>query len=175
MTTTTRRTLLERSQPSPETPAALSPEQLATLDAITRRLLPQDDTNRVDLAGAIDRALSAGTGDGWRHAELPPDLQAYERGLACIDALAHERHAHAFADLEPAQQDSVLRDVSEGRADGRGFAMAKWFGDLLATATEAYMAHPATLERMGYDGMAFLPRWSPEDFGSPKRREPSAP
>ena len=175
MTTKTRQTLFERSQPSPATPATLSPEQWATLDAITRRLLPQEDTNRVDLAGAIDRGLSTGTGDGWRHADLPPDREAYARGLACVDAFARERHEQAFVDLEPSEQDGVLRDVSEGRADLHDFAMSKWFGDLLATATEAYMAHPATLARIGYDGMAFMPRWSPEELGLRERREPSAP
>lgn len=175
MTPATRRALQELSQPSTPVPAALSPEHLATLDAVTRRLLPQNEEDRVDLAAVIDRGLSIGTGDGWRHADLPPDREAYARGLALIDGLARERHSRAFVDLAPAVQDSVLREVSEGRADRGDFAMTQWFGDLLATATEAYMAHPATLKRLGYDGMSFLPGWSSEELAFPPHRKPSTP
>ncbi len=117
-------------------------EQERTLRAAAIRIVPQAAATPIDLAGFVIAALASGKGNGWRYAVLPPDLTAYRQGL---DRLA----AHDFADLAPDKQDACLHELSHTP----GSAEARWFEELRGDLTDAYMAHPATLARIGYSGI----------------------
>jgi gluconate 2-dehydrogenase gamma chain len=102
-----------------EGPMFLNDAEAATLEAIVDRIIPGDETVGASQAGVvvyIDRLLA-----GFRQ-----DLQlAYRIGLRELDGLCSERFGAAFADLDEAQQDEVLRmllgsEVPTGAGAGAG-------------------------------------------------------
>ena len=156
----TRTALLDRAQPDGAAyqPAAMSALGFGTLQAMMRRVLPQSATP-IDLAQRLDAMLAEGTGDGWRFADLPSDREAYAAGLAALDAWSHTAHGAAFSDLPSAVQDAMLSDLAQGGAPGGGSLspaqLTRWFQDVRGDATRLYVAHPATMARMGYSGIGY--------------------
>lgn len=132
-------------------PAALGPAQLTTLRAVADRVVPQDSgasavPGRIDLAARVDAQLAAGRGDGWRNADLPSDPEAYRLGL---DALA------GLADLSPEEQDARLEALGTAPLGAFGAEQAKaWFEDCRNDLVRVWLAHPASLARIGFDGFA---------------------
>ena len=153
----TRDTLLARTTPDAETPAALAQAERDTLEALVARVLPQPGPALVDLAARIDADLAEGTGDGWRHARLPPDRLAYGAGLRSLNLLAGR---DGFAALDAGAQDELLHRIAAGKGDAANAPldatqMRLWFEDVRADAVRHYVAHPATLSRIGYGGIGY--------------------
>jgi hypothetical protein len=121
------------------------------------RVLPQPEFGRIDIAARLDHALAEGVGDGWRYAAMPPDAEAFRAALRTLDAACT---GGSFVAQDGTMQDATLRRVAEGQLGAAGEArldaprMALWFEDLRAMASRLYVAHPATLARMGYGGVA---------------------
>ncbi len=157
----TRAALLDRAAPDDTAyqPSAMSADNLVLLRAVLARVLPQGPGPAIDLAARLDAALAGGTGDGWRFADLPPDAEAYRTGLAALDAAAQAGSGRGFAALEDHAQDSLLTRAAagdlatEGGLSGR--QMRRWFEDVRAEAVKLYVAYPATMARIGYDGFAY--------------------
>lgn len=163
----TRAALYERGRPDDPAyaPVALSPAALEILRAALARVIPQSDAEAIDLSARIDARLASGASDGWRFAELPSDVEAYRIGLATLDASALERDGLSFTALDAAAQDALLARIAAGvgasndhdTSGPKRFDSARlraWFEDLRADAVALYMAHPRTLERIGYSGIA---------------------
>lgn len=135
-------------------PRALSPAQLHTLRSVAGRIVPQTGP-AIDLAARLDAQLAAGKGDGWRFADMPPDRVASARAL---NALA------AFGALAEPAQDDLLSQLAAGEyvADSTdrpdevlsAQQMNHWFEDLRADLVRLWLAHPATMARIGFDGFA---------------------
>jgi hypothetical protein len=154
----TRELLLKRARldTSNYIPQALTPDQLTTLRAMTARIVPQDSANSeimIDLAARIDIKLATGKGDGWRYAVLPPDIQAYQTGLLCLDECARKLSAVPYDRLTAEAQDALLTSMADGRLQSPHFDMKLWFEDVRADATQLFVSHPQTLARMGYGGI----------------------
>ncbi|RFA12927.1 hypothetical protein B7R21_08740 [Subtercola boreus] len=139
---------------------ALSLAQLEMLRALADLLVPQTDGRRIDLAARIDADLASGSGDGWRPAGLPDDVSAYRRGLDAI--------ARAWPD-SAADREHLIRRILEGEPIGGGGGadtgtgtgagtdsdqMKRWFEDLRTDLARTWVAHPATMARLGFDGFA---------------------
>lgn len=137
------------------------PMELALLRAVLDRVLPQGDAGRIDIAARIEARLAAGTGDGWRFAKLPEDGEAYRVALSTLDAAARSVHETGFLSLDGADQDALLQAASAGERlspegpteglDAEG--MSLWFEDLRSDAVRIYLAHPASLARIGFGGI----------------------
>lgn len=131
-------------------PQALTAAQLTTLRAVAARVVPQEG-EAIDLAARLDAQLAAGTGDGWRNAELPADPEAYALAL---DALA----GAGFESLAPDEQDARLERLAAGQGPAAGTLsqeqLVSWFEDACADLVKLWLAHPATLARVGFDGFA---------------------
>ncbi len=158
----TRRALLDRAEPAVPGAALLSEDHMAVLRAVVDRALPQPGPGRLDLAARILADLGEG-GDGWRFGDLPPDALALPAGLRTLAEGALADTGRPFPDLDGDAQDALLGRVAEGRfgaarspRPGHLSApqMVLWFEDLRSTAVRLYVAHPATLARMGYSGIA---------------------
>jgi gluconate 2-dehydrogenase gamma chain len=80
-------------------PTALSPEQLALLEAIVDRIIPSDDlgpgAKECGAANFIDRSLTA-------------EKAFFVEGLAAVNEQAQTKFSRAFVDLSAADRDAVL-------------------------------------------------------------------
>jgi pimeloyl-ACP methyl ester carboxylesterase len=154
----TRSLLMARAAPDDPhaQPRVLTVAELTTLRSVLARVVPQTGFI-IDLAARIDANLAAGLGDGWRFAALPQDPAAYRAALRTLDAAA----APGFAGMSGRDQDQLLTRVAAGEceANGPGLLSARqmqlWFEDLRSDAVRLYVAHPATLGRMGYSGIGY--------------------
>lgn len=149
----TRAALIARiDDPAPDAPTCLDDRQMAVLGAVIDRVLP--GAGPIDIARRLDAGLP-GPGDGWRFADLPPDVDAWRRGLDTLDAAAG-----GFVSLDADAQDDWLTRVEAGKVGtdaahplDRG-QMRLWFEDVRAEAVKVWLSHPATMARIGYDGIA---------------------
>jgi pimeloyl-ACP methyl ester carboxylesterase len=176
----TREALQGRAEPeSPDVAAkVLTVRQMALLRAALARIVPQPYEVPIDLAVRIDSMLAEGTGDGWRVATQPPDVEAYRAGLDALDGTDRP-----FDTLRTDEQDKILQSVQAGQQpDGRMTAaqMSVWFTDLCADAVRLYVAHPATLARIGFSGIGYggdterLPGFKEVGIGMKEPWEPRA-
>ena len=137
------REVLQKRMAGPVHPdGLLTVLQEQTLRALLSRIVPQGAGPGIDLASTVMERLATGRGDGWRFDALPPDAQAYREGLDRLDE-------EGFVDLSGDEQDEVISRL--GAAKGTPEAM--WFEEVRGDAVTAYMAHPATLARIGYGGI----------------------
>lgn len=136
------REVLEARLDGPAGSNVFTPAQLLTLRLLLARVVPQSSGADIDLAGYIAARLASGKGDGWRYAVLPPDLEAYRHGLDALAAIGFDR-------MDEAAQHAAIRLLDESK----GSPQARWFEDVRADAAAAYMAHPATMARVGFSGI----------------------
>ncbi len=145
-----RRTLAHRAlaDDRDRTPRSLNRAQVETLRAVAALIVPQGDGATIDLAVRIDDMLAEGGTDGWRPAGSPADPVAYARGL---DAIA------TVWPTEVAEQRSlIVRLITDGiAADGLSAdGIRSWFEDARNDMLRVWLAHPASLARIGFDGFA---------------------
>lgn len=129
-------------------PTVLDVAQLTLLREIADLVVPQEG-DPIDLAARVDAQLARGEGDGWRNADLPPDPDAYRAGL---DTLA------GVWPTDPAERERVLRSAIEGSTAAEGALdaprLALWLEDVRNDLVRQWLAHPASMARVGYDGFA---------------------
>jgi hypothetical protein len=153
----TRRLVLERVHTLPPY-LYFTPEEIACLEAICDRLLPQDDRPselRIPVARWIDDRLFRGEGEGYRYGGMPSDQEAYRLGLRGIEETAHALFEQPFEELEGVEQDMVLWRVSEGNPPGAtwdSLPAHRFFGLLLDDAITEYYSHPMAWAEIGFSG-----------------------
>ncbi len=129
-------------------PVVLDLAQLTLLREIADLVVPQDGP-AIDIAARVDAQLARGEGDGWRNADLPPDPEAYRAGL---DTLA------SVWPTAPTEREGVLRAAIEGESSAQGAFDAErlklWLEDVRNDLVRQWLAHPASMARVGYDGFA---------------------
>ncbi len=138
-----------------------SDEEWTTVRAVCDRIVPQTVARPrpVPLAAMLDEKLHKNSGDGYRHTELPPLREAWQRGLAAIDAEAKASHGRRFHDLGPPEQDDILKAVQQGHIrDDRAwrdlppnsFFKNRVLHDLISL----YYSHPTSWNEIGFGGPA---------------------
>jgi pimeloyl-ACP methyl ester carboxylesterase len=147
-------------------PSILTPDELLTLRAAAARIIPGCP---FDLAARVHRWLAQPAHDGWRHASLPPDTEAWQRGPRSLDSSSLHKYGVGFSALDVSRQDEILSKARDGKlgkdlltvlhlGEGSGSftaaEMSDWFGDLHAELTRIYMADPRTMDRIGFTGFA---------------------
>lgn len=151
----TRRVLQARLDQGFAPPTALDAQEMATLQAVCLRVIPEPElVERSALAAAYEARLAGRTPRGWRHAEAPADLELIRAGLHALDAPTDK----PFPDLSPDQQDRRLAAAGAGEEPfASGSRLEHWFEELISGLTEIYYAHPLVQVWIGYDGMADAP------------------
>ena len=165
-TRTVMETRVAESQDWNHEPGAFSAAEFRSLRALAGRIAPDAG---FDLAARVETQIAAGKGDGWRYAALPPDLEAWHRGLLSLDSAAHRMAGVGFVALFPEAQDDLLQQAIEAKL-GRGLLgslhlggaadafsaeeMRLWFEEVRAAFTSLYIGDPRVMERIGYTGFA---------------------
>jgi hypothetical protein len=130
-----------------------------TLEALCGRIMPQpNDRPPVPLAAYVDQKIADRILDGYRYAQLPPQDEAWRRGLRALDQEALEAHRAPFHDLQPAQQDALVHRMQRGQLDGEAWRdmPSKLFFQhrVIPDITHAYYAHPLAWNEIGFGGPA---------------------
>ena len=176
VTEKTRQVLTERLEAKPGSPQFFSASEFSLLRKICDQLILQEpDREFIDVAGKIDERLHEGGSDGWRYDTMPPDGDAYKRGLAGVDETAVAMYHQTFQLLETSQRDDVLHQIQRAEAPGetwKSLPANRFFEELLAEATNTYYAHPIAQEEIGYVGMADVPGWQRIGLNEREEREP---
>ena len=162
------------AQVSPQKPQALpvrpeaynffNPEEAAFVEAAVDRLIPADELGPggreagcayfIDqqLAGAYGAAAKWYMGGPWGEStpqqgyQLPlTPREVYRTGIAAVNRYCQLTYGHSFAQLNPEQQDEVLRGLEAGRIDlvSLGGPPAQtFFNMLLGNTVEGYFSDP---------------------------------
>ncbi len=131
-------------------------DEFATLEALCARLIPQPDRETpVPIAPWIDADLAAGRGEGFRRPDMPPSGEVWRRTLAAIEVEARRRHARAFTDLPPNDQDALLSAVQAGDVSAFGdLSPQEAFKHVLKEVAGVYYSHPDAWSEIGFGGPA---------------------
>lgn len=175
VTEPTRRALQAKLDRRPAPPRFFEPHAFATLTAICDRLIPQSP-RVVDIAGGLDQRLADNKRDGWRYDCMPPDQEAYRRGLAGVDETARTLFGAGFMELPDAQQEAVLQAIADGAPAGAVWTRMSagyWFEELLVETSEIFFAHPLAQQAMGYLGMADAQGWEAIGLDEEERSVPA--
>lgn len=153
------REVVDERLAAPPGPRFFTVEEWPTVQAACARVLPQpEDRPAVPIAAYIDQKLHEDRRDGYRRADLPPQREAWRRGLAALDAEARSAHGRRFNDLAPFDQDRLLGAMQAGDLHDpawAGMPPGHFFTErLLADATRAYYAHPIAWNEVGFGGPA---------------------
>lgn len=140
-------------------PRFFTAEEWPTVQAICARILPQPpDRPPIPLAAYVDQKLQENRRDGFRRADLPPEQQAWRRGLGALEADSQAAQGRCFHQLAPLAQDDLLRSMQEGRLNHPSWGdmpPGHFFTErVLADVTRAYYAHPAAWSEIGWGGPA---------------------
>jgi len=133
--------------------------QWSTLCAVCDRIVPQPyDRPPVPLAAYIDRQLRSGRTPGYRNAAMPPQSEAWRRGLTALEAECQATYRRNFPDLHVDDQTAMLRRCETGSLTSPAWqAMSSrlFFSEhILSDIIAAYYAHPTAWSEIGFGGPA---------------------
>ena len=176
VTEATRQALTERLTSAPQQPQFFSIPEFSLFQAICDRLILQNErTERIDIAGSIDKRLTQNKSDGWRYDVMPADGDAYKLGLAGVDETARLLYLQSFQQLSDELQDEVLKAIQRQEAPGETWQKLpadRFFEELLVEVANTYYSHPLAQEEIGYVGMADVPTWQRIGLNQLEDREP---
>jgi Gluconate 2-dehydrogenase subunit 3 len=153
------REVIDRRLAARREPRFFSAAEWRTLRAICDRIMPQPkDRPPVPLPAYVDEKMADGVLDGYRYAQLPPQGDAWRRGLAALDREARDAHRARFDELLPALQDALLHRMQRGELKGEAWAgmPSKIFFEhrVIPDITHAYYSHPVSWNEIGFGGPA---------------------
>ncbi len=154
----TREVIAERLA-VPRQPRFFSAAEWQTLDALCDRIMPQPtDRPKVPLPAYVDAKITGKHLDGYRYATLPPQGEAWQRGLAALEQEAQAAHGVSFHTLDAARQDGLVQRMQDGALTGPawgGMPCKDFFAHrVIADITHAYYAHPTAWNELGFGGPA---------------------
>ena len=140
-----------------------SPEEVALLEVVCARLLPQDDrdeAHRIPIVPQIDKKLYEDQGDGYRFEDMPEEREAFRLGLRGIDQTAHEVHGESFRELTVPKQEAILKSLHDNKPLAANDVWTqipahRFFMDLMQNCIEAYYSHPWAWDEIGFGGPAY--------------------
>jgi len=119
----------------PREPRFFTNAEWLTLEAVCGRIVPQPANRpQVPLPAYVDQKMFERKHDGYRHAELPEQGEAWKRGLA---------------GLEEAARRELRADALQGMPSHSFFKHR-----VVHDVTSAYYAHPTSWNEIGFGGPA---------------------
>jgi hypothetical protein len=130
-----------------------------TLGAVCERIVPQPAEHKpVPLPAYVDEKMFIGRTDGYRYPGMPPQGEAWRRGLAALDEAALREAGRRFHELGRDQQDAMLQAMQDGKFESKalaGMPSKSFFSHrIIPDIVAAYYAHPAAWNEIGWGGPA---------------------
>jgi gluconate 2-dehydrogenase subunit 3-like protein len=176
----TRRVVLDRVHNIPDF-EFFDADQRATLETLCECVVPQAHRpaeKRVPIAPRIDQRCKGNHGEDFRFEDMPPNAEAWTRGLRGLDETAAALFGQGvrFVDLDSAGQHAVLEAIRHGNPPGdvwRGLPAKRWWVFVaLRQITGVYYAHPYAWDEIGFGGPAYPRGYMALNFGYPEPWEP---
>ena len=150
--------------------------ELPLITAICDRILPQTDrlpAFQIPIVNFIDERLFENKTNGYRYEDMPKDREAYRLGLEAIDETARAIHRRPFVDLDPLEQDFILKSIHDGKVLAAHHIWARMSIDrywhlLVQDCVSAYYAHPWAWDEIGYGGPAYPRAYTRLEGGLPE-------
>lgn len=140
-------------------PKFFTAEEFQTVAALSARIVPQSPSRAaIPVASLVDEKLHHGKHDGYRHAGMPREEEAWRQELKALDSEADLAFGIRFSDLTAEKQDLLLARMQKGElhapawGDMRSdtFFKTRMARDLVL----AYYSHPAAWSEIGWGGPA---------------------
>jgi hypothetical protein len=153
------RRVIDRRLSLPREPRFFDEAEWRILAALCDRILPQPDGRvPVPLPSFVDDKLLHDRRNGYRNAALPPQREAWKRGLAALDAAARDLHQRPFHELNADERDGLIRRMERGTLDGPawdGMPSDLFFKErVIPDIVLAYYSHPTAWSEIGFGGPA---------------------
>jgi hypothetical protein len=153
------RETIDRRLAIPREPRFFTAEEWRTLTAVCARIMPQPpDRPPVPLPAFVDQKITDGLLDGYRFAQMPPQGEAWRRGLAAFEQESRGKHDERFDQLTGPEQDELLGRMQKGDLTGPawGGMPCKLFFEhrVIPDIVHAYYAHPVAWNEIGFSGPA---------------------
>jgi hypothetical protein len=123
--------------------------------ALTDQLLGQREDPRVPVVRMIDSRLAESQTDGWHHAAMPTDGEAWRATLAALDDDARDAFGAGFTECSWADQESVLRAVQHATGQWHGMPAGSVWSLWTRYADTAFYSHPWAWDEIGFGGPAY--------------------
>jgi hypothetical protein len=150
----TRRVVLDRVERVP--PIRFFDErEAATLGAFCDVVMAQDREPRIPVLAMVDEKLHEGRREGYRHADMPPDPQAWREVTRMLDAAAAGEGAESFAAAPRDAQVGIVGRFAAGELEWPGFPVAKAWKVVMRDVLGAFYSHPWAWNEIGFGGPAY--------------------
>ena len=129
-----------------------------TLRAFCDVTLAQDQEPRIPVPELVDEKLAAGRLDGYQYADMPDDRETWHITLAGLDEVADARYDRRFADLEWADQESIIDAFSKGWLTSESFDrlnVSRAWAVCMRMILAAFYSHPWAWNEIGFGGPAY--------------------
>jgi hypothetical protein len=140
-------------------PKFFTADEFQTVRALAARIVPQPGGRPpIPVAALVDEKLHQGQEDGYRHAGVPRQGEAWRLGLKALDREAKSAFGVRFRELTEENQDALLKrmhqgelhDAAWGRMNCKTFFTQRMARDIVL----AYYAHPTAWSEIGWGGPA---------------------
>lgn len=132
------------------------------LKAICEAFAPSQAVSCGFVVAEIDRRLAEGNGNGWRYDEMPPDGEAFKRGLAGFNRIAKQIFQTDFVSLDAEKRRLILRNARDGQVtinELKESLSARFVEELLTEFAETFYSHPLAQGEIGCVAMADAAGW----------------
>ncbi len=154
-------------------------DELPLITAVCNRILPQEDRwpeFRIPIVNYIDERLFENRISGYRYEDMPVDREAHRLGLNAIDQTAQALHGMPFVDLDPLNQDLILKSIHDGEKLAAHdiwdrMSIDRYWQLLVGDCAAAYYAHPWAWDEIGYGGPAYPRAYTRLEGGMPESWE----
>jgi hypothetical protein len=150
----TRRVVLDRVERVPSI-RFFDEREAATLGAFCDLVLAQDSEPRVPVLAMVDEKLYEKRGEGYRHAAMPSDPEAWRQVARLLDAAATEQGAGSFDAAEREAQLRIVSRFSRGELAWDGCPVEKAWGVAMRDILSAFYSHPWAWNEIGFGGPAY--------------------
>jgi Gluconate 2-dehydrogenase subunit 3 len=142
-----------------------TPEEAVVLRPFLDVALGQDSEPRIPVLEMVDAKLHAGSGDGYRHADMPEDDETWRR-------VARHLHDADFAEIGVDAKLDYVGKLHDGELDWDDLDPSKAWSVVMRHALSAFYSHPWAWNEIGFGGPAYPRGYIRMGIGDHRGREP---
>jgi hypothetical protein len=140
-------------------PRFFTEAEFALVGVLADLIVPQPKSRPpIPIAALVDDQLYEGKGDGFRHAGMPRQREAWRLGLQALNTESRQTSGKHFEQLSVTEQNALLARMQRGELQGAvwGEMSAKTFFEnrMAHDIVRAYYAHPTAWSEIGWGGPA---------------------